>query len=165
MSTKTCPSCHTEIPEQAYRCKQCFHDFDTVKPSSAAPFMVLLKLAAAMAVVASIVFWQTAGNPSEVYVNVDERTQSITGTQMSAAGLQTQQIAFSEISQLEHRTMPNGDHVVIVKTHGGEELPFPVMSYSQEAFATEVATTINNQGFSVPVVNTGTDGGVELLTQ
>jgi hypothetical protein len=127
--------------------------------------MVLLKLLAAMAVVASIVFWKTAGNPSEIYVNVDERTQSITGTQMSASGLQTQQINFSEISQLEHRTLPNGEHVVVVKTHSGEELPFPVMSYSQEAFATEIATTINNQGFSVPVVNTGVDGGVELLSQ
>lgn len=161
MSTKTCPSCHTEIPELAYRCKQCFHDFDTKKKSSGSPFMVLLKLVAAMAVVASIVFWKTAGNPSEIYVNVDERTQSITGTQMSASGLQTQQINFSEISQLEHRTLPNGEHVVVVKTHSGEELPFPIMSYS----ATEIATTINNQGFSVPVVNTGVDGGVELLSQ
>lgn len=165
MSTKTCPSCHTEIPQQAYRCKQCFHDFDTKVAPSGSPFMVLLKLVAAMAVVASVVFWQTAGVPSEIQVSVDQRTQTIRVSEMSGGELRTNTIRFSEISQLEHRSLDGGQFVVVVKSHAGTELLFPVKEFSQETFATEVITTINNEGYSVPLVQTGVEDGVQLLTQ
>ena len=165
MSTKTCPSCHTEIPEQAYRCKQCFHDFDIKKVSNGSPFMVLLKLVAAMAVVASIVFWQTAGVPSEIQVSVDQRTQTIRVSEMAGGELRTDTVRFSEISQLQHHTLSSGEYVVVVKSHNGGELSFPVKDFSQETFATEVLTTINNEGFSVPLVHIGVEDGVDLLTQ
>ena len=165
MSTKSCPSCHTEIPQLAYRCKQCFHDFDIKKVSSGSPFMVLLKLVAAMAVVASIVFWQTAGVPSEIQVSVDQRTQTIRVTEMAGGELNTNTVRFGEISQLQHRTLSNGQYVVVVKSHSGAELSFPVKDFSQETWANEVLTTINNEGFSVPLVHMGVEDGVDLLAQ
>jgi len=127
--------------------------------------MVLLKLVAAMAVVASVVFWQTAGVPSEIQVSVDQRTQTIRVSEMSGGELRTNTIRFSEISQLEHRSLDGGQFVVVVKSHAGTELLFPVKEFSQETFATEVITTINNEGYSVPLVQTGVEDGVQLLTQ
>ena len=163
VSIKSCPACHTDVPSGAYRCKNCFHDFDEKVVKGASPFMVLLKLAAAMAVVASIVFWQTSGRPSEVRVNVDAASQTVTGTQMSANGLSTQSMRFNEINQIEHRVL-DGNYTVVVKSHDGRELAFPETSYSQEAMAEEVANAINGQGYNVMVISTGAEQ-VEILNQ
>jgi hypothetical protein len=104
MMTKTCPSCGTEVPESAQRCKQCFHDFSEAVPLTrrlAGP-LVLLAAFAGMAVVAVIALTVILSYPTEQKILVDEATQSIVTITQYRTRRETTRVKFDEVERIEH---------------------------------------------------------------
>jgi hypothetical protein len=121
MSTKTCPSCGSEVPESATRCKQCFHDFTAVPERAAkrtGPLAVLASVAA-MAVVGSVILFYVVSRPVEERVLVDEDTRSVVWTRKFRNTIETDRLMFDEIAKLEYvRTSDGGFEVAAVATDG-----------------------------------------------
>ncbi len=104
MTTKTCPSCGTEVPESAQRCKQCFHDFNEATPLSrrlVGP-LILLAAFAGMAVVAVIALAVILSYPTEQKILVDEATQSIVTITQYRTRRVTDRVRWDEVERLEH---------------------------------------------------------------
>jgi hypothetical protein len=104
MTTKTCPSCGTEVPESAQRCKQCFHDFNEATPLTRRMVgpLALLAAFAGMAVVAVIALAIVLSYPTEQKILVDEATQSIVTITQYRTRRVTDRVKFDEVERLEH---------------------------------------------------------------
>ncbi|MCB9690028.1 MAG: hypothetical protein H6738_06045 [Alphaproteobacteria bacterium] len=99
---KECPSCGTEVPTEATRCKQCFHDFtqDAPKTNLLGPLFVLGSVAL-MAVVASVVLLAVFMMPVEERVLVDEATRSVVWTTQYRTGVTTDRLMFDQVASVE----------------------------------------------------------------
>ncbi|MBA2320850.1 MAG: hypothetical protein H0V89_06830 [Deltaproteobacteria bacterium] len=121
MTTKTCPSCGTEVPESAQRCKQCFHDFNETVPLTrrlAGP-LVLLGAFAAMAIVAVIALTVILSYPTEQKILVDEATQSIVTITQYRTRRETTRVKFDDVKNLEH-VERMGEYEIRAITKDGE---------------------------------------------
>jgi len=121
MSYKTCPSCGSDVPEAATRCKQCFHDFTepAVKQSKRVGPVAVLASFAAMAVVGSLLLFYVVSRPVEERVLVDEDTRSVVWTRKFRTTVETDRLMFDEIAKLEYvRTSDGGFEIVAVATDG-----------------------------------------------
>jgi len=119
MSTKICPSCSVEVPAQAARCKECFHDFTEVKGRNGSPMMLLAAMAA-MSVVGAFTFWWVSSRPIEERILVDQETQSIIWTRKYNDGVKTERLRFERIAKLEYQIDGSGDFTILAVTLDGE---------------------------------------------
>lgn len=125
MSYKICPSCGSEVPEAATRCKQCFHDFSE-PPSERAkrtgPLAVLASVAA-MTVVGALILLFVVGRPVEERVLVDEDTRSVVWTRKFRNTIETDRLMFDEIAKLEYvHTADGGFEIAAVATDGSRHV-------------------------------------------
>ena len=120
METKTCPSCGTEVPVVASRCKTCFHDFDEPAKSTnwAGPIALLVSLAAMMVVAVVTLLW-IVSQPQEQKILVDEGSQSIIWTATYVTGPSTDRLEFKDISRLEYVAHASGGYEIAAVTHDG----------------------------------------------
>ena len=153
MATKTCPSCQEDVPNEAYRCKSCFHDFDAVSEKKAGLMMTLLTLISAMAVLASGVFYLSSQKPSEIVTRLSEENQAVIRMEMTASGLQIDHADFSDITRVEHAN-DGSEYRVVVHT-SSNEIEFQSGTYPMGDAAEEIYNVIKktNQG----VMLTGVD--------
>ena len=104
MATKSCPSCIAEVPVEAFRCKHCFHDFNTAPKKSNNGLLVLLAFFAVMLAggggVMAYIFETRAMETSLV----DKETQSIIITRKSATTVETERILFADVKHIEYIT-------------------------------------------------------------
>ncbi len=125
MSTKICPSCGSEAPESATRCKQCFHDFSeppAQRAKRAGPLAVLASVAA-MAVVGALILMFVVSRPVEERVLVDQDTRSVVWTRKFRNTVETDRLMFDEIAKLEYvRTSDGGFEIAAVATDGSRHI-------------------------------------------
>ena len=108
MSTKQCPSCSEFVPDEAPRCKYCFHDFTAVPEKKNSPLMALLVLLAAMAAVAFGVFSYTSGRAVDCQVDIDQESAAITWLCQYPEGPRVDRVLrFDEVSRVRFVA---GDH-------------------------------------------------------
>src|SRR5690242_19779054 len=97
---KICPSCGSEVPESATRCKQCFHDFTVARESRSqlvGPVAVLASFAA-MAVVGALILLFGVSRPVEEKVLVDQDTQSVVWARKFRNSIETERLRFDQIT-------------------------------------------------------------------
>ncbi len=103
MATKSCPSCMAEVPVEAFRCKHCFHDFNTVQRRKAGPIVLLGFVAVMLALGGGVLAYVFEVRAQETSI-VDKETQSIVITRKTATDMQTERITFAEVKQIEYIT-------------------------------------------------------------
>jgi len=64
--TKTCPSCGAEVPSSAFRCKDCFHDFNAQKGRNWGPIMLLGTVTAGKLADLVVIQGNPAANPADI---------------------------------------------------------------------------------------------------
>lgn len=119
MSTKTCPSCDSEVPLAAARCKECFHDFTEVPPKKAGP-LVLLGAIAAMMVIGATTFYVIQLRPLDQRILVDGETSSVIWTTTYRTGIETERLYWKDVIKLEHVTSSAGSHEIVAVTIDGD---------------------------------------------
>lgn len=119
MSTKTCPSCQTDVPLAAARCKECFHDFTEIPPKKSGP-LVLLGALAAMAVLGGLAFFVIAQRPLDKRILVDQQTESVIWTTTYRTGPQTTRLKWADVLKLEHVTSATGNHEIVAVAVDGD---------------------------------------------
>ena len=123
MNTKECPSCGTDVPVSATRCKTCFHDFtedEEIKRSGMSGPLALLGAFAAMAVVGALTFWMISSQPLDQRIFVDGDTQSVVWTTKYRTGVETERLAFNDVVKLEYVMRANGGFAVQAVTVQGD---------------------------------------------
>lgn len=122
MDTKTCPSCGTEVPAVATRCRHCFHDFaeDAKRASTGGP-LLLLAAVAGMALLGAGTFWWLSQSPTDTRILVDGTTRTVQWVEQFQDGrLETDRVSFDDIRRIELHVAHNGDNEIIVHTASGE---------------------------------------------
>ena len=120
MSTKTCPSCGIEVPTVAKRCKSCFHDFTEVRSNKGLTgLLVLLAAMAASSVAGAITLYLITAVPLEENVLVDQDTQSVVWTRHYRSGIQTERLAWRDVTKLEYIVHRNGGYELTAVTGDG----------------------------------------------
>jgi len=158
VKTKECPSCGTEVPRSAFRCKHCFHDFDEDTGRSsmvwAGPIALLVSFAA-MAVVGAVTLAVIVSRPLEERILVDQDTRSVVWTTQYRTGITTDRLMWSDIIRLEYVTRRNGTFAVRAITADGDqrvihEGPSPLTSEANqyaELMDKELAVIDETTGF------------------
>jgi hypothetical protein len=118
---KTCPSCGTDVPSAAARCKECFHDFTAVKKRSAAP-VLFLGLLATMAIIGALTLGIIVSWPTDQKILVEEESHSIVFIRKYRTGERTERIPFSEIAALEHVIEQNGEYKSVALRMDGSRI-------------------------------------------
>jgi hypothetical protein len=113
MSMKSCPSCGTDVPKAAARCKECFHDFLEEAPPKPNPMLTMLGGLAVMAIVGALTFNYISSQPTDQKILVDQETESIIFTTPYRTGIETDRLNWSEIGKLEHHTSARGDFEIV----------------------------------------------------
>lgn len=122
VAMKTCPNCGAEIPAIAYRCKECFHDFDVAKPTGNSP-MALLVAAAAIALAAAGTFWLLSGHPTDERIFVDGPTRTVQWVrQYNDGSLSTDRLRFDDIDRLEYVITTTDQRIEAVTRTGDRKL-------------------------------------------
>jgi len=116
---KTCPSCGTEVPQAAVRCKSCFHDFTEVKKSGGSPLM-LLGAAAVIVMIFAGTFYAVSQRPLESHTLVDEASQSIIWTTRFRDKTATDRVSFNDVIRLEYSVNDEGDFEIVALTTDAE---------------------------------------------
>jgi len=121
MRNKDCPSCGADVPQDATRCKECFHDFDDepTRRTWSGP-LVLLGSVAAMAVVGVLTLMVIVNQPLEERILVDEDTRSVIWTRKFASSVQTERLMWDDIIKLEYVIKANGSFEIAALTVKGE---------------------------------------------
>ena len=136
MQKKDCPSCGAEVPEVAYRCKECFHDFRTVKKTNNGP-LVILGMLAVMGVLGAITLGLIVSFPTSENILVDQESQSIIFTRQYTVGNpETERLPFKNVSAMEHVIESNGTYSVVAILNDGSRWPLANEKRSQKG-ATE----------------------------
>lgn len=118
---KECPSCHTEVPTSAKRCKECFHDFDEVPVgrSWAGPVALLVSLAGMVMVALLTLVWIVM-QPQDQHTFVDQGTQSIVWTRTYVTGTTTDRLDFKDVARLEYVQYASGTYEIAAVTVNGD---------------------------------------------
>lgn len=111
---KECPSCGTEVPEVAPRCKVCFHDFTEEPPPRSNGPLVLLAAFAMMAVIGAVILGWAVTLPTDMSAHVDHDSQSVVFVTKYRSGEETEAVPWSRIGMVEHVTTKNGGYEVNV---------------------------------------------------
>jgi len=119
MDTKTCPSCGTEVPSAATRCKTCFHDFTEEPVRNGSPVALLVALALAV-VIAAGAFWYVSQIPTDKRILVDQETQTIQWITQFSDHLETDRVTFAEITKIEHIVTSSGAYQIVAVTTSGD---------------------------------------------
>ncbi len=122
MSMKDCPQCGAEVPSSASRCKECFHDFNEIKPKRgllAGP-LILLASFAAMAVVGAVTLFVIVSRPVEERILVDEDTRSVVWTRKYRTGIETDRLMWDQILKLEYVVKASGGFEVVALDVDGD---------------------------------------------
>jgi hypothetical protein len=101
MSTKSCPSCSAEVPNEALRCKHCFHDFNAEPEKKNSP-LPLLFLLATIALMGLGTFTYIHKNNAAERIVVDQETESIVITRKTASETTTNRVPFANVEKVEH---------------------------------------------------------------
>jgi hypothetical protein len=104
VATKSCPSCIAEVPVEAFRCKHCFHDFNTAPKKANNGLLVLLAFFAVMLAIGGggmAYIFETRVMENSL---VDKETQSIVFTRTSATAMDTERIPFADVKHIEYIT-------------------------------------------------------------
>ncbi|MFT7521328.1 MAG: hypothetical protein ACI9MC_003479 [Kiritimatiellia bacterium] len=120
MATKTCPSCGTDVPSVAKRCRECFHDFTSQhhKPNSNVLLVLLGFLAIASLLGAGTLFAITTFRLDQK-IQVNQESHYIITTTRYVGGISTDRVAFADIASVEHTIVGNGWYLVVaIKTDG-----------------------------------------------
>ncbi|MBT3217837.1 MAG: hypothetical protein HN348_01990 [Proteobacteria bacterium] len=120
MSTKECPSCHAEVPVEADRCKDCFHDFTEIPPKRSGGPLFLLGSFALMAVVGAAVLFYIVSIPVETKILVDEGTQSVVWTTKYRTRVSTDRLSWDQVGKLEYIISQTGGYSVVAVTLDGD---------------------------------------------
>lgn len=118
-ATKECPSCGTEVPTAATRCKVCFHDFTEEPPPKSSP-LILLAAFAIMVLIAAAALGYAVMLPLEKRILVDEGTESIVFVTKYRTGEQTDRLPWSRIGKLEHVVTSDGRFELVAVDLDGE---------------------------------------------
>jgi hypothetical protein len=102
METKECPSCYSDVPTVASRCKHCFHDFNEIPPKKPNNLVGLLVLLLLLVAIGSGTFYYVSHGMKSERILVDQETQSIVVTRTSGSGTTTERVEFSDIDKLEY---------------------------------------------------------------
>jgi hypothetical protein len=124
VAEKTCPSCGTDVPSVAKRCKECFHDFTTapVKRNANAP-LVLLGFLSVMAVIGALTLGAITTFPLDQKIQVNGESGYIITTTQYVSGVTSERVAFSQVAAVEHVVVGNGTfEVAAIRTDGGRVL-------------------------------------------
>ena len=111
-ATKECPSCGTEVPTIAPRCKVCFHDFNEAPPPRSMGPLVLLAAFTTMAVVAAVILAYVAIQPVDRAARINYDSQSIVFVTKYRTSQETLEVAWSRVTMVEHVTTSGGDYIV-----------------------------------------------------
>ncbi len=146
MSTKSCPSCGSEVPAAATRCKHCFHDFaeKPVKTGSSGLVGFLALLVIMVGVGYGVFFFVNSRAATENIV-IDEESTSIVFTKTFKDRVETERITFDEVAKVEYRIGGEGaTFVVRVYTLDGRERDLKLSDDKQlNGYAEHVAALMN----------------------
>ena len=120
---KECPSCGTEVPESATRCKNCFHDFEDEEIKQSFNWtgpLALLGAFAAMAVIGTGTLYYIVSQPLDEKILVDESQAAVIWTRQYRSGPQTERLRFSEVQKLEYVVRANGGFEIAAVTAKGD---------------------------------------------
>ncbi len=112
-ATKECPSCATEVPDSAQRCKVCFHDFTEIPPPKSSPLVLLgaIAIVVVMAIAAlGYVLMLPVGPPM---IHVDPEHESIVYVTTYRSGREVEELSWAQIGKLEHVITRNGEFQVL----------------------------------------------------
>lgn len=101
---KECPSCGTEVPEIAPRCKVCFHDFTEEPPPRGNGPLMLLAVFALMAVIGAVILGYVVTLPTGMTAHVDHDSQSVVFVTKYRSGEETSTVPWARIGMIEHVT-------------------------------------------------------------
>jgi hypothetical protein len=136
---KDCPSCGLEVPEVAYRCKECFHDFQSTKTTNNGP-IVILGLLAVMGILGAITLGLIVSFPTNENILVHQDSQSIIFTRQYSVGpIQTERLPFKNVSAVEHVIESNGTYSVVAILTNGSRLNLNNAKRSQKGPAQNYA--------------------------
>ncbi len=123
MSTKSCPSCGSEVPAAASRCKHCFHDFSEAPAKSGnAGLLGFLVMLLVMVGIGYGVFFFVNSRAATENIVIDEESASIVFTKTFTDHIETERITFDEIAKVEYRIGgQDATFVVRVVTLDGRE--------------------------------------------
>lgn len=119
VESKTCPTCGTEVPVVANRCKSCFHDFRAAPKKASALWPALIALGIMGAAGGGTMYW-LAQQPTDQRIHVDGPNQVVQWiTQFQDGRLETDQISFDQIAKLEYTVTRMGEHEIAAITVDG----------------------------------------------
>lgn len=119
---KSCPSCGEDVPESAFRCKHCWHDFEEEQSSSiAVPVLALCSAFAFLSVALAVVLGVMTTFPSDQRVTVSQETQAIVFTSQYSWGLSTDTLRFADIDELHHVVTNSGRYQIVAKLKSGSD--------------------------------------------
>lgn len=119
MQKKDCPACGIEVPSVAYRCKECFHNFNVKKPTNNGP-LVFMGLIAVMSIIGAITLGAIISFPVSEDILVDQESSSIIFTrQYSVGNPETERLPFDNVASMEHIVESNGTFSVIAILNDG----------------------------------------------
>jgi len=142
MSIKTCPSCHSEVPNQAFRCKTCFHDFEAKSEKKAGFLMTLLTLVSIMGVIASVVLYLSTQKPSERRVEISEEAQLIVVLTRTKDGLEVQPTHFRDVRSIEETG--EGEDTRVVVHAGDKKIVLPGYASGEE-----IQSMLEKNGYNI----------------
>jgi hypothetical protein len=120
MKMKTCPSCDTDVPVAASKCKHCFHDFNDVPVKSNGILPILAGLATMALIGAGTLYW-IISMPVEQKILMDQETQSVIWTtKYRGDKVSTERLEWSKIGKLEYIITSSGTHRIEAVTTTGE---------------------------------------------
>lgn len=121
-ATKECPSCGTEVPHIAPRCKVCFHDFtEPVRPRSFAVPLLILGMFTVMSVIAAGLLAYMASRPVDMSARVDHDSHSIVFVTKYRTSQETDSVPWDHIAKIEHLTTKQGKFEVNAVLHDGSK--------------------------------------------
>lgn len=109
MSEKTCPSCGTDVPSVAKRCRECFHDF-TAEPKKGVGNgpLILLGFLAVMSVIGAATLGVITTFPLDQTIQVNQDSQYVITTTQYVSGISTDRVPFSDVAAVQHIIVGNG---------------------------------------------------------
>lgn len=109
MSEKSCPSCGTDVPSAAKRCRECFHDFTSApKKGVGNGPLIFLGFLAVMAVIGAATLGTITQLRLDQNIQVNQDSQYIITTTQYVSGITTDRVPFADVAAVQHVVVGNG---------------------------------------------------------
>ncbi|MFK7927386.1 MAG: hypothetical protein AB8H79_04310 [Myxococcota bacterium] len=123
MSEKTCPSCGTDVPSVAKRCRECFHDFsEPIKKGVGNGPLIFLGFLAVMSVVGAATLFTITQFKLNQYTQVNQDSQFIVTVSEYVTGVSTERVPFSDVSAVQHVVGGKGSYELRVLKGDGSSM-------------------------------------------